>query len=183
MNANEISPKTSPRLKQIKLVSRMFRVLIGISVIILVLIACLALVQSIIICLGSKVVPGKSMAVQITLAPGEGYNLATGMTGLPWVVVVLVAIRLGLTAYGLIALNRLFKLYERGIFFARENVSYLKIQGWVMAGCGLTQIALKLLSPQKKISVNLLVLGLLILLISWIMDEGRKIQEEQELTV
>jgi hypothetical protein len=52
-----------------------------------------------------------------------------------------------------------------------------------MAGCGLTQIALELLSPQKKISVNLLVLGLLILLISWIMDEGRKIQEEQELTV
>ncbi|MEI9863261.1 MAG: DUF2975 domain-containing protein [Limisphaerales bacterium] len=34
-----------------------------------------------------------------------------------------------------------------------------------------------------EITFGQLVLGLLIILIAWIMDEGRKIQEEQELTV
>jgi hypothetical protein len=35
----------------------------------------------------------------------------------------------------------------------------------------------------KNFSLDRLGIGLLILLIAWIMDEGRKIQEEQELTV
>jgi len=32
-------------------------------------------------------------------------------------------------------------------------------------------------------STNSIFIGLLIIFVSWIMDEGRKIQEEQELTV
>jgi hypothetical protein len=189
MNANEISPKANARLNRIKIVSRMFRVLIGISVVILVLIACLALAQSITVCLGGSIGSGESMAVQLSLSPSEFYRLPADFQGaadapdIPWVVMLLVAIRLGLTAYGIIALNRLFKLFERGIFFTVENVRYLKMQGVVMAGCGLTKNALQLLSPHKNISLNGLVIGLLILLIAWIMDEGRRIQEEQELTV
>ena len=183
MKPNEIASKADWRITRIKFVSRLFRVLISIAVIFLMLIACFVLVQSIILCLGGRVVPAESMAIHITLAPGEVYDLATGVAGLPWMVVVLIAVRLGLIAFGFIALNRLFKLYERGVFFAKGNISCLKIQGWVMAGCGLIQNTLQLFWAHKNISLDRLVIGLLILLIAWVMDEGRKLQEEQELTI
>ena len=186
MNANEISPKTNARLNRIQIVSRLFRLLIGFVAVCLALIACLALAQSINVCLGGKAVHGESMTVQV-LSPGElpanFQSRADTVTGLPWAVVLLIAVRLGLIAYGIIALNRLFKLYERGIIFAKENVRCVNAQGWSMAGCGLIQIALQLFWAHKNFSLYRLGIGLLILLIAWIMDEGRKIQEEQELTV
>ena len=37
--------------------------------------------------------------------------------------------------------------------------------------------------PILDINFGLLLAGIIIILVAWIMDEGRKIQEEQELTV
>lgn len=154
--------------------------------IILVLIACFVLLQNTIHYLSGKAVPGESMTVHV-LSPSElpanFQSRANTVTGLPWVVILLIAVRLGLIAFGFIALNRLFKLYERGVFFAKGNISCLKIQGWVMVGCGLIQNVLQLFWAHKNISLDRLVVGLLILLIAWVMDEGRKLQEEQELTI
>jgi len=187
MNANPIT--MSPRLKHIRIVSRLFRLAISLGVIFLLLVGGFALVQSIVVCQGGQIVPGESMTVKMTFSPDQVYVIPTSVQGaaeapdIPWPVLALAAIQLALTACGVIALNRLFKLFERGIFFAVENVRHLKTLGLVVAGCGLVQTLLEWLSPAKNLSLNLLVLGLLIVLISWIMDEGRKLQEEQALTV
>jgi hypothetical protein len=52
-----------------------------------------------------------------------------------------------------------------------------------VAGDGLIQTILELLSSHGTLCLNEMFFGGLIVLIAWIMDEGRKIQEEQELTV
>jgi hypothetical protein len=180
MNANVISPKANVRISRIKVVSRIFRVLIGIGVVIFALIAIVALLQSIIVLLGGKVVPGQSMTVHLTFSPSQTYVVPSAI---PLSVQFLGAMHLYLLAFGVTVLNRLFKLYEHSSFFAVGNVRYIKILGLVVAGNGLIQTILEFLAPQRSIYLNQLVFGLLIMLIAWIMDEGRKIQEEQELTV
>lgn len=184
MNTNESA--NASRLNKIRIVSRLFRVLLSSAVLLLALLGLFALYQAVIVCFGGE---GGSMTVHIGFSSGQNYalpkNLASAAAGpaMPWSVMLLGAMQLALMACGLIALNRLFKLFERGIFFTVNNVRYLKTLGLVTAGCGLLQTAQEMLSPQKNINLNLLIVGGLVLLIAWIMDEGRKIQEEQELTV
>lgn len=102
--------------------------------------------------------------------------------------------------YVYLALSRLFGLYGRGVFFGKENVScYRSIAYGLIAQQFLfvveetvQTLLLTIRNPegQRMLSVgfddanvSLIVVGLMIILISRIMDEGRKIQEEQSLTV
>jgi hypothetical protein len=181
MNANETSPKANVRMNRIKIVSRIFRTLIGICAVFFTLVAIFAVIESIAVSSGSKVVPGESMTVHITFSPHQAYSVPFDM---PLPVQFLGSMHLCLLGFGAIILIRLFKLYERGSFFAIGNVRCIKILGLIVVGDGLIQTALEFLPPNKSVEIsNNLALGLLILLIAWIMDEGRKIQEEQELTV
>jgi len=109
-------------------------------------------------------------------------------------------------------LARLFQFYERGLIFTSETIRCIKTLGvlcvinWLFTSVGMV---LKHLSPPPPlpspgitikiipssfsmgffsfsiygINVGLLLAGIIIVIIAWIMDEGRKIQEEQELTV
>jgi Protein of unknown function (DUF2975) len=180
MNANEISPKANARMNRIKIVSRIFRTLIGISAVMLLLISLWALMDSVLVLLGCNVVPGQSMTAKLTFSPNQTYPLPYHMS-LP--VLLLGTLHLCLIGLGLIILNRLFKLYERSSFFAVGNVRFIKILGLVVTGDGLIQTILELLSPHGSLEFDKLFLGGMIILIAWIMDEGRKIREEQELTV
>jgi hypothetical protein len=181
MNANVISLKANVRMNRIKIVSRIFRVLIGICAVFFTLMAVLAIIESISVSSGSKLDPDKSMTVHITFSPHQRYQVPSDI---PLPVQLLDSMHLGLLGFGAIILIRLFKLYERGSFFAVGNVRCIKILGLIVVGDGLIQTALEILPPNRSVEIsNNLALGLLILLIAWIMDEGRKIQEEQELTV
>ncbi|MBI9079390.1 MAG: DUF2975 domain-containing protein [Pseudodesulfovibrio sp.] len=97
-------------------------------------------------------------------------------------------------------LSRLFDLYARGVFFGKENVSCYRAIGYGLICQQLLFtveevlqtffLTMHNLEGEKIISISfddtnasLLVVGLMIILISRIMDEGRKIQEEQSLTV
>jgi hypothetical protein len=110
-------------------------------------------------------------------------------------------------------LSRLFRLFERGLIFAAETIRCFKILallcviGWILAllieslpgppfpshaalppGATIVHTSVShfgFFSFEFGIGVNfgLLFVGITIFLIAWIMDEGRKIQEEQELTV
>jgi len=75
-------------------------------------------------------------------------------------------------------------LIEAGEFFTDCSVRYLKWLGWLVIADWVVQ---KLLDATARRGVEItcgqLVLGLLIVLIAWVTDEGRKIQEEQKLTV
>ena len=102
-------------------------------------------------------------------------------------------------------LFRLFNLYEHGLIFSAQTIRCIKILGmlcvvgWVLGAA--LQVLPHPLPPGASVvrhgyrmgffsfdfgtgmDVGLLFAGIVIVLIAWIMDEGRKIQEEQELTV
>ncbi|MCZ4281727.1 DUF2975 domain-containing protein [Kiloniella laminariae] len=109
-------------------------------------------------------------------------------------------IPLSVTLYGLLALKKLFGLYEQGIIFAEENVRCFQKLGYcciasVVAGILFTPLAsvaltLDNLPGQRELVIDLnsndlsaLVIGGIILLVSWVMEEGKKLEDEQRHTV
>ncbi len=106
----------------------------------------------------------------------------------------------GVCMYALFTLRRLFALYRKGMIFTAQNVSCFRRLGvallmWVGA-CTLyepmTSVILTLINgPGNRTltlgfssdDVTMLLLGGVALLISWVMDEGRRLEEEQALTV
>ncbi len=97
-------------------------------------------------------------------------------------------------------LAKLFRLFEEMEFFSQHSVGTLRRIGFsLLAGqltfpiyTALLSLTLTLSNPpgQRVIAVsfgtaefNWTALALVIILISWIMDEGRKLQEEQAATV
>ena len=104
-----------------------------------------------------------------------------------------------LSCKGLYHLMSLVNLYGAGTFFAAEVVrQYLKI-GWVylgFAGLGLIaqviEFIIKHMDGFKHIPggqlfqvspIQDVAFGGMLIILSWIMDEGRRMREEQELTV
>jgi len=108
-------------------------------------------------------------------------------------------------------LTKLFRFYERGLIFATETIRCIKALGilcvinWLLLlaehlnpEAAAIRLSMAAPPPNAKvylfhldffsfsiygINVGLLLAGIIIVTIAWIMDEGRKIQEEQELTV
>ena len=108
-----------------------------------------------------------------------------------------VVIKCGVYMYGLVMLRRLFSLFEKVgvIFYSKDNVICYKSIGVAFISIGLlnieTLIRMGLIfddpGAQIILSLSFLVVflpgllpGLVLLLISWVMDEGRKIAEEQQ---
>ena len=106
----------------------------------------------------------------------------------------------GVAMAGAYYLMRLFRLYEQGHIFREANVHCFKCLSrvliwWFVVGIvhkSLLSIALTLHYPpgQRMISIELgspdltaLLLGAILAVIAWVMDEGRKLQEDQDFTV
>lgn len=87
--------------------------------------------------------------------------------------------------------HRLSKEYSRGNLFTPEAVRHLRNIGYLCALAGLERSGLDQLWEAQHLQLQFLTIdsilpwcsGVLIIFIAWIMDEGRKIQEEQALTV
>jgi hypothetical protein len=107
---------------------------------------------------------------------------------------------LSVALYGLITLSTLFKLYENGIIFSADNVRYFRRLGyvflfWVMANAAFTPLVSFILTfvnpPGERAMVakfgisdiSSLIIGAVVLLISWVMNEGRRFEDEQAYTV
>jgi hypothetical protein len=88
---------------------------------------------------------------------------------------------------------RLFSNLESGMVFGRDNVRCIQGIGWLLVAAPLLAVGFELskliwsvAGPGMIDLSNMpsdLLKGLFVLFIAWIMDEGRKIQEEQALTV
>ena len=106
----------------------------------------------------------------------------------------------GVAMFGAYYLIQLFRLYEQGQIFRDSNVRCFKnlsrvLIWWFAVGIvhkSLLSIALTLHNPpgQRMITLELgspdltaLLLGAILAVIAWVMEEGRKLQEDQDFTV
>ncbi len=110
------------------------------------------------------------------------------------------AIPLIIKLYMLYALIKLFKLYERGEIFTLENVRYIRNIAYAMLISQLVTpvceflmgIALTMRNPPEhrfaavtldQTNIEVILTALIVILISWIMAEDCKLNEEQQLTI
>ena len=175
MNANEISPKASPHLNRIQKTSRILKICV----------------------LAYFVVPLGFMALNF-----KNLHVANGMVSIfnhpygsvsdiPAPMYVLYAIGTGIYLLGAIAFYRLLNLYEKSVIFSAANVREMQRLGTYLAVYGIVAVTADAIYTGGITPFTLLdfvaspwiVGGGAINLVAGIMDEGRKIQEEQELTV
>lgn len=97
-------------------------------------------------------------------------------------------------------LIRLFKCYERGEIFSLKNVNYIKKIGYglliseiiIPVHQFIAGVILTMHNPPghrfasmswDQTNLGILLIALLVILISWIMAEGYRLQQDQELTI
>lgn len=134
---------------------------------------------------GSKLMPYVLNDLPIVLTPASRLS-AFAITLLPG----------GVMVWSFLILRRLFGLYARGEFFTRANVRCFRQLGlaalsWTVANLvysGLLSAALTLSNPPGQravaisasgVDVTALFAGIALLVVSWVMDEARRIEEEQ----
>ena len=110
-------------------------------------------------------------------------HLYTTVGEMPAEVLWLWVVQKLLAFWGGIMLLRLFWLYGRGILFSAKNVTCIRFFGWWLMIDWFIEFQMRSELRDMDISTTPLLVGLLVIFAAWIMDEGRKIQEEQELTV
>lgn len=173
MNTNEISSKANSQINRIRKVSGIFRTIFFVIVILSIL-GAIGVIIPIFVAKGS---------------PFEYEFIATdGME-----------ISVGIWAW---FCYKLFNLCSLGDLFTSKVVFYIRRVGYAYflmalmsfvsrifavhsatAGLSPTKINIEMIGSGLLTVLATLIPGFLILFIAWIMDEGRKIQEEQELTV
>ena len=106
----------------------------------------------------------------------------------------------GVAIYALSRLRRLFDLYAHGVIFRAANVDCFRQLGWSLfawAGAGFlfNTLAGFILTYHWKPGTRWLLIGvdgqdllavfmgLVVITVAWVMDQGRRINEEQELFV
>ena len=126
------------------------------------------------------------------------------MAGLSWSSAMLALLAsllpLGVAIFALLTLSSLFLLYEKGVYFSMNNVALFKRLGvalllWVPASFlynSLLSIIVTIGNPPgERLLVAafgygefaMLLMGGIVILISWIMNEGRKLEDEQAHTI
>jgi hypothetical protein len=182
MNANEITSKANARLRRIKVICRVLKILF------LFFLACRAYVPFV------RKMP-------------DGYWIVCGtyatFAEVPLVAKLIVGLGIGVLLMTVITGYQLLNLYEKEIIFSARNVRLLGRIGWLVFGYGLLGVSGQALFSTWHAYVGVagslpnavlrgvhaflgspwIVGGLFLVMISHIMDEGRKVQEEQELTV
>ena len=110
-------------------------------------------------------------------------HIYTSPADMPPIILTLYLLKTALGLWGAAVLFALFRLYGQGILFTARNVRHLRFLGyWLMLGWAIDyqmQSSLR----DMDLSTTPVLVGLMILFVAWIMDEGRKLQEEQALTV
>ena len=110
-------------------------------------------------------------------------HIYTAPADMPPIILTLYLLKTALGLWGAAVLFALFRLYGQGILFTARNVRHLRFLGyWLMLGWAIDyqmQSSLR----DMDLSTTPVLVGLMILFVAWIMDEGRKMQEEQALTV
>jgi hypothetical protein len=110
-------------------------------------------------------------------------HIYTSPAEMPGNILALVLVKVGLDLAAAAALFALFNLYRRGILFSARNVLYIRFQGYYLLLGYMVDYQIQSTLRDMDLSTMPVLAGLMIIFFAWIMDEGRKIQEEQALTV
>ena len=167
MNANKIASKANRRLEHIKKMSRWLKV---------VFLLYFAVV-------GLALIFGR---VQTPIRLGDqSYG---SLAEVPAWLTVCTALQSALFLLAAIAFYRLLGLYEKGVIFSADNVAEIRRLGKLAIFNGVVSGLIKVGLAFPTLPMEILfspwfIVGCLTLIIARIMDEGRKMQEEQELTV
>ena len=137
-------------------------------------------------------------------ADGLYYQVVSGVyekiSEAPIIALFIVLLGVGLFLTAIISGYQLLSLYEKGVVFSARNVQLLRRIGYLACGYGLLAVCGPVLVSSwhsyifggwvisyrwfmPLLRSPCLIGGLFVVVVSYIMDEGRKIQEEQELTV
>ena len=117
---------------------------------------------------------------RMIVAPGHVY---TSPAEMPGSILALALVKMGLGFAAMAVLFALFNLYWRGILFSARNVLYIRFQGYYLILNFIVDYLMQSVLHDVALSTTPLFAGFFVIFIAWIMDEGRKIQEEQALTV
>jgi Protein of unknown function (DUF2975) len=175
MNANEISPKANPRMTRIQKVSKCIRLLLlyGIPlycVVFFIWILC---------------VPKNWINAQLNSPDTNA--MINAMTSTSYHIWEISSLVLWLFWYRTVL--KLFGFFEKGFLFTAETVRYIQMLGGIYVAGFFVRLCFYFLIPEVlrdtmlTISTGDLLAGLFIIFIGWLIDEARKIREEQELTV
>lgn len=144
---------------------------------------------------------GLGSYIHLSSVPLENIPIEAPITALTKAFGFLVSmITVGVDMLVFFFLVKLFRLYSRGDIFSRENVRYIKLVGYTLLigqalspiSGALTTIVLTINNPvgKRMVSVGLgdwniskIIIALMIIVVSWIMDEGRKLKEEEALVI
>jgi len=173
MDANKIALKSSPQIKRIRMMSQIIKALFLIYVFAAGLIAVLFHTTSHL---------WRIFGIPIS-----------AVSKIPTDVEFLYALGVGIFLSAVVTIYRLLNLYEQGTVFSLANVRLYKLLSYLTMGYGLLNacglnIGLDFDTHLKLFLFNAtsspwIIGGLFVLMISLIMQEACKIQEEQELTV
>jgi Protein of unknown function (DUF2975) len=175
MDANEISSRVNSRMNRIQKVSRYIRLflLYGIP---------LYFVGSII---ATFCIPKSWTATQLNSPDASAWIKAMNST--PWHLWTALSLVFFLFWYRTVL--KLFGFFQKGILFTTETVRSMQILGGIYVAKFVVDSIFHFLIPDPlafslvSLSWAHLLAGLFIIFIAWLIDEARKIQEEQELTV
>jgi hypothetical protein len=175
VNANKISPKANPRMNRIQKVSKCVRLFLqyGIPLTIIAVMVLEYLVVAHKITLPKPAHPSNAGSDSVTSAGAfQLWSILSLVVYLFWYRTAL----------------KLFSFFEKGILFTAETVRCIQILGGIYFARFLVQLGLYFFAPSQDnhwlgTGLSDLFTGFLIIFIGWLIDEARKIREEQELTV
>lgn len=181
MNINEIIPITNARMHRIQKVSKCIRLFLqyGIPLLIVGMAGFSALVGAHMINLPKPAQPAATTSGAGASGHAGTVVLLGTLCGILTLIVFFVWYRTAL---------KLFGFFERGILFTAETVRCIQTLGVIYFVRFLVQLVLYLAVPSPdnlwlKVDLGNLFTSFLIIFIGWLIDEARKIREEQELTV
>jgi hypothetical protein len=177
-------------MEKIKNWSRLIRIVT--TVLLWVLIA-----SVIIVVVGMFVLSGDDMKFNVNETELNFNDFSVGFK----IILALLILAIGAVyGKGLYHIRSLFSLYEKGSIFMKENVEQIRQLGYTFIMWAGAEIAIAIvqiiavanynadglnltLKPTDSGPLTSIAIGLVIIVASWVMDEGRKLREDNELTV
>jgi hypothetical protein len=174
MNATEISPKANDRMTRIQKVSKYLRLILQYGILLWIL---FGLLQGVLADYKIKIPSFSKTSWSAPVLTGTDLNVIFPLYSCLLLVIFFFWYR---------TVVKLFGFFEKGILFTAETVRRIQILGGIYFARFFLELIFQFLVQNPVLirsRLSDLFTGFFIFFIGWLIDEARKIREEQELTV